>query len=291
MNELELLQKTYKKRESKYFRKYDFGLVLVIGGGDFYTGSPALSAMAAYQAGSDMVRVISPQRAADIIASFSPDLAAYPLSGNWLTKEHLPVLLSQTRAAEKVSRGNVCVVIGGGAGRSEETKKAVREYLTEIEVPAVIDAAAIHALGEKTDIVKNKPFLITPHSYEFFVLTGEKIGDLSLEEKKEMVKKKAEEMGTNLLLKTGPDMVTDGDKIALSSTANPYLSVGGTGDTLAGICGSLIARGLSPFEAGVLGSFIVGKAGEVAGERLKDSLMASDVISAIPEVINLSNWE
>ena len=78
-----ILKKIYKVRppESK---KYDFGLLIVIGGSEFYSGSPALSAMAAFRAGVDMVRIIAPKRAADIIASFSPDLAAYPLEGKWL---------------------------------------------------------------------------------------------------------------------------------------------------------------------------------------------------------------
>ena len=73
-----ILKKIYKERPSEV-KKYDFGMLMVIGGSDFYSGSPALSAMAAYKAGVDMVRIIAPRRAADIIASFSPTMAAYPL--------------------------------------------------------------------------------------------------------------------------------------------------------------------------------------------------------------------
>ena len=86
-----ILKDIYGERQKgKYFRKYDFGLVLVIGGGEFYSGSPALSAMAAFRAGVDMVKIIAPKRAADIVASFSPNLAAYPLEGGRLQKKHLP---------------------------------------------------------------------------------------------------------------------------------------------------------------------------------------------------------
>ena len=118
-----------------------------------------------------MVRIIAPKRAADIIASFSPDLAAYPLEGKWLEKKHLPTLMSMTKSAKAVSRGNVAVVIGGGTGRSQETQDTILEYLENISVPAVIDADAIHALGKNPEVVLGKNFLITPHSYEFFVLT------------------------------------------------------------------------------------------------------------------------
>ena len=90
-----ILKNIYKKRPDNA-RKYDYGLLLIIGGSEFYSGSPAFSALAAFKTGVDMVRIIAPKRAADIIASFAPDLAAYPLEGKRLTKDHLATLLSMT---------------------------------------------------------------------------------------------------------------------------------------------------------------------------------------------------
>ena len=84
----DILKNIYKERP-RDSKKYDFGLLIVIGGSDFYSGSPALSALAAFKTGVDMVRIIAPKRAADIIASFSPNLAAYPLEGKWLERKHL----------------------------------------------------------------------------------------------------------------------------------------------------------------------------------------------------------
>lgn len=65
----DILKNIYKPRPADV-KKYDFGLVLVIGGSEFYSGSPALSAFSAFKSGADMVRVIAPKRAADIVASF-----------------------------------------------------------------------------------------------------------------------------------------------------------------------------------------------------------------------------
>jgi len=283
----DILKEIFQEREKgKYYRKYDFGLVLVIGGGEFYSGSPALSAMAAFKTGCDMVRIISPRRAADIIASFSPNLSAFPLEGKWLEEKHLPTLLSMTEAAKSVSRGNMAVVIGGGAGRSEETKKTISEYLSQIDIPAVVDAAAIHAVGEKPEIIKGKPFLITPHTFEFFVLTGREIYKLSHEEKQTVVKEEAEKWQTTILLKEKPDIISDGQEIALNKAGTPYMSVGGTGDILAGVCGALLARRINPFVAAQAGVFIACRAGEMAAERLKDSLLATDIIETIPEVLH-----
>lgn len=281
----DILKNIYKER-SRESKKYDFGLLIVIGGSDFYSGSPALSTMAAFKSGVDMVRIIAPKRAADIIASFSPNLAAYPLEGNWLTKKHLATLLSMTESAKEVARGNTAVVIGGGMGRSAETQEAILEYLSQVSVPVVIDADAIHALGKKSEIVAGKPFLITPHTYEFFVLTGREIYKLSEEEKINVVKEEAVRLQATILLKGPTDIISDGNEVALNKTGTPFMTKGGCGDTLAGICGALLARGINPFIAAQAGAYINGKAGEIVTEKEKDGLLATELIEAIPEVLH-----
>ena len=279
-----ILKEIYKPRPAGG-RKYDFGLLLVIGGSEFYSGSPALSALAAFRVGVDMVKIIAPKRAADIIASFKPDLAAYPLPGDWLQKEHLATLLSMTESAKAVSHSKVAVVIGGGAGRSEETQEVILEYLSQISVPAVIDADAIHALAKNPTVIAGKPFLITPHTYEFFALTKKEVYQLSDQDKIKIVQQEAARLGTTILLKGAMDIISDGKEVALNQTGSPLMSKGGTGDTLAGICGALLARGVDLFTAAQAGAYINGLAGELAVKKFGESLMATDLIEAIPEVI------
>ncbi len=281
----EILKEIFKEKPREAM-KYDWGLLIVIGGSDFYSGSPALAAMAAFKTGVDMVRIIAPKRAADIIASFSPNLAAYPLEGKWLTKRHLPILLEMTETARISARENCSVVIGGGLGRSEETKEAIIEYLKEISIPAVIDADAIYALSQKPEIISGKKFLITPHLYEFFVLTGIDVRNKKEEEKIEAVKEAAQKLKTTILLKGPTDIISDGKEVALNKTGSGYMTKGGCGDTLAGICGALLARGIDPFLAAQAGAFINGKAGELVAEREKEGLLATDLIEAIPKVLH-----
>lgn len=70
------------------------GKVLIIGGGEPYAGPPYFAAMAAYRTGADLVTVAAPQRPADIIASYSPQMIVWPMSDhNIITEEDVELLL------------------------------------------------------------------------------------------------------------------------------------------------------------------------------------------------------
>jgi ADP-dependent NAD(P)H-hydrate dehydratase / NAD(P)H-hydrate epimerase len=280
----DILKKIYTKRKPDS-RKYDFGLLTVIGGSEYYSGPPTFSSLAAFATGVDMVRIIAPKRAADIIASFSPNLATYPLEGNWLNKKHLTLLLGLTEGGRIGSRNSSVVVIGGGLGRSEDVKKVVIEYLSQINIPAVIDADAIYAVAERPEVIYGKDFIITPHVGEFFVLTGKDISGLKLKEKVKIVEEEAERFKTTILLKGAVDIISNGKETAINDISVPQMTVGGTGDVLAGMVGSLMARKISGFEAACAGVYLNNMAGIIASNEKGESMTAMDVIDKINEVL------
>lgn len=266
-------------------RKYDYGLMLVIGGSEFYSGAPALAALAGLRAGLDVARIIAPKRASDIIASFSPALSAYGVGEDHIEKEHVSLLVSRTLAAQEAARGNASVVIGSGLGRDEQTQEAIKEYLARIDVPCVIDADAIYAVAEQPDVLAGKPFVVTPHSHEFLTLTKKEIRELQQEEKEKLVMQEAARLGTTIMFKANIDIASDGKETITNKTGTPYMTAGGTGDCLAGIIGALLARGISPMEAAAAAAYINGKAGELASKKFKDAMIATDLIDEIPRVI------
>jgi len=271
------LRKIYKKRE-KEVHKYNFGSLLVIGGSKIYSGSPTFNALAALRSGVDLVEIAAPERAANIIASFSPDLITHPLKGDFLKREHLKKIY-------KILENKTGFVIGGGLGREKETFKAVQKFLSEAKLPGVIDADAIYAVAEKPEIVREKNFVLTPHAYEFFILSGERVLD-DLERRKNQVIKVARELKTTILLKGNIDIISDGKHTYLNKTGTPYMTKGGTGDTLAGICGALLARKVNCFESACCAAYINGRAGELASKKFRESFLASDLLNEIPRVIN-----
>lgn len=281
---VETLRAAFPDRASEV-AKYEYGQVLVIGGSEFYSGAPALSALAAFRAGTDMARIIAPERASNIIASFSPILAAFGVEGSRLGAKHVATLLAMTESAKAQARGNAAVVVGGGAGRSEETLSALHSYIAQTELPMVIDADAIHAVLKDTSIIAGKPILLTPNTYEFWLLSQVQVREMSPEDRAQAVEALALRLQTTILLKGGVDVISNGSDTIMNRTGSPYMSVGGTGDTLAGIAGAFLARLMSPLEAGAAAAFVNGKAGEEAASRLKDALTAEDVISSIAHVI------
>ncbi len=63
------------------------------------------------------------------------------------------------------------------------------------------------------------------------------------------------------------------------------MTVGGTGDTLAGICGGLLGQGVEPFLAAQTAAYINGMAGQEAAKKFGPGLLATDLIDYIPQVI------
>lgn len=268
------LKMVYEERDEDA-HKFHFGHLLVIGGSKKYTGAPALVSLAAYRAGADLVTTVSPRRAADVVAGFSPNLITVPLEGEYLKEEHL----------EKIREINnySAVVIGNGLGRKKETTMAILKFLKKLEKPCLIDADAIHAVTQYKKVLR-EDFIITPHLKEFEKLTGKDVIGTPVKKRKNIVRNAASDLGTNILLKGNPDVISNGQKTAINKTGNPYMTVGGTGDVLAGIAGYLLARGTDSFEAAKTAAYINGKTGDLVARTKKESLLATDIINNIYRV-------
>jgi NAD(P)H-hydrate epimerase len=63
------------------------------------------------------------------------------------------------------------------------------------------------------------------------------------------------------------------------------MTVGGTGDVLAGIIGALLSKGVRPFEAVRVAAFLNGGAGNEAFQKKSYGLLATDIIDEIPNVL------
>ena len=79
-------------------------------------------------------------------------------------------------------------------------------------------------------------------------------------------------------------ILTDGERMRLNVTGNSGQAKGGSGDVLSGVLAGLCAMGLSVYNSGVVGSYLVGKSAELAASEVGEySLTASDLIAYLPK--------
>jgi ADP-dependent NAD(P)H-hydrate dehydratase / NAD(P)H-hydrate epimerase len=250
--------------------KGDSGRILVIGGGP-YTGAPALTAMAALRAGADIVTVATPKSASATVAGFSPNLIVRELSQDHLCSRDMELLKDQ------IARHDV-VVMGMGLGRDPETIDALAKIIP-ICKKGVIDADALQS---------NLPLkgIVTPHAGEFQRISGVHLSDAGYRERVEPLKAYAREKGLVVLLKGKVDLISDGKAVRANTTGNPGMTVGGTGDVLAGVTAAFYAR-TTAMQAATAAAFVNGKAGDLVYLEKDFGMVATDVIEKIPEAMRL----
>lgn len=255
-------------------RKGDFGRILVIGGSERYAGAPAFNALAALRAGADLVTVLAPRRAADIVAGYSPDLITHPCEGAFPELADVEELLPYAEA----------VVVGGGIERSSKAHRALRAILGALRKPMVVDAEAIRALAGDKGLVRGKAALVTPHGGEYQALTGRE-WPRDEKHREEACRRAAEELGATVIVKGRREVISDGVRVARDEAGSPFLTKGGYGDLLAGAAGAMLARGHSPFDAARVAAFLVGSAGARAAREFGEATLASDALAELPAVL------
>ena len=253
--------------------KGDAGRIFIVGGGPF-TGAPALSAMSTLRAGADLAFVATPSRSADIVQGYSPDLIVRELAGTRLEPYHVDRLLDMTADAD-------CVVLGPGIGDHPTSLEAAQTFLEGLETRCVVDADALSVVPEVTT---SAPLLCTPHQGELAAMGGPE--ESNWRDRMTAVESFAAEIGHTILVKGQYDVISDGDRTRVNRTGNPGMTVGGTGDVLAGVCAALFAiDDRSASSAGAIAAYVTGLAGDRAAATAGHGLTATDVSDALPEII------
>ncbi len=275
-----LLSNAYPRR-LLWCSKGQFGKVLVVGGSREYTGSPIFNCLGAYAAGADLVTLLAPKRAADTAASYAPEIIAPPLSCDYLE----PGFVSEIVAYANKSNA---MVVGGGLSRNQKTGAAVLALLKQTYLPVVVDADALMFIAANPLSFKGRVVILTPHAGELAALIGvESVSPDDLGKRIDSAIIAAKKYSAVVLLKGAVDVIADpSGKVMLDYEGSPYLTKGGHGDVLAGICAALLAKNLPAFEAAATAAYIYGRAGHRAAHKFGESTKPTDVIKEIASVIS-----
>ena len=292
-----------------FSKKGDNGKVLFIGGGP-YTGAPGFASMAALRGGADLVRVLVPEGIAGIVSSYCPDII---VNGIGEKGSHHIDFSGKDEIEDGLEWADV-VLVGPGAGRMDDTLDMLviaMERALALGKKLVVDADGLQALSQSLDNISGGEIVITPHRGEMrdilLNMGMTEVGDPTIDDPFagwyiDLMSRLAVGNRLNILHKGPKDLIMGpgphglGENIEritpfgkvvmrLNSSGHKWMTKGGTGDVLAGLCAGMMARGMMAFDAACLASYVNGKAGEVVFERRGYSSTASDLLDAISIVV------
>jgi hydroxyethylthiazole kinase-like uncharacterized protein yjeF len=232
-----------------FAQKYTRGVVGVRAGSERYPGAGVLSTSGAACGLAGMVRY----------AGGAPDA---------VRARHPEVVVGEGRVQAWV------VGSGGDADAADALTAALGDG-----VPLVVDADALQHLPAPLAV----PALLTPHAGELAAMLGEERSEVEAEQLA-CARRAARRYAAVVLLKGHHTLVAAPDgRVRVTTTGTPWLAVAGAGDVLGGLCGALLAAGLTPYDAGAVGSWLHGAAATLASAG--GPVSAPDVAAAIPRVI------
>jgi NAD(P)H-hydrate epimerase len=181
------------------------------------------------------------------------------------------------------------LVLGPGIGRTDGALEWARVVARRAPVPVLIDADGLNAHAGRLESLRERdaPTVLTPHEGELGRLLGVESSEVQAA-RLASARAAAERSGCIVVLKGDDTIVAHPDgTAAVSPGATPALATAGTGDVLAGLAGTLLAKGMEPFEAAAAGVLAHARAGKVAAARIgANHVVAGDVIDAIPEAMS-----
>ncbi len=262
--------------------KGSFGNVLVIAGSSSMRGAAAFAALGALRMGAGLVRIASVEKCIDTVSTLVPEATYIELDcddyGYMLYDSSVKPL---TAALERAD----AVVIGCGMGVTPDTIELTKFVTQNAKCPVIIDADGINCIASDIDILVKKQtnIIITPHTGEMARLLSCECSDIA-QNRLIAAEKYAEQYGITVVLKGAGTIVANNRITAVNHTGNPGMSVGGSGDILAGMIGAIAAQGATELDSACAGVYMHGLAGDAAAEKLgQEAMLPRDIIDNISD--------
>jgi ADP-dependent NAD(P)H-hydrate dehydratase / NAD(P)H-hydrate epimerase len=262
------------------------GKVLIIGGSMGMYGAPKMTGQSSLMSGAGLVSLLLPSLVAQKIASQLTELICEALPDNGTGDFSKEASKEVVRHLEKWD----CIVIGPGIGKSDGALQLVLETLKQAKSKIIIDADALNLLSTMSNAKDfiNESMILTPHPGEMARLLGISTEDVQNDRLKYALKVSTE-WGCFVVLKGARTIITGPNgEININPTAISSLSTAGSGDVLAGIIATLLARKIKIIDAIKCAVYVHGYAGEeLAYEKGGTAgIVASDIIETVSQVIN-----
>jgi len=273
---------SFPPRRERDSYKGTFGTLLVIAGSSSMRGAASFAAMGAFRTGVGHVKIASVEKCIDTMSVLVPEATYIELESD----DYGYMLFDTSKdALLKAMNGASAIVIGCGMGVTPDTIEITRFVVQNAKCPVIIDADGINCIASDIDILlgKKTDIVITPHVGEMARLLN--CDNAMISNNRIVVAEKyAEKYGITVVLKGAGTLIANSRVTAANHTGNPGMSVGGSGDILAGIIGSIVAQGSSVYDSTCAGVYIHGLAGDIAAEKLgMESMLPRDIIDCLSD--------
>lgn len=259
------------------------GYLVVVAGSRFTPGSALLTATAAQRAGVGQVTVITVASAAAALSMHDPEAKVVPVA------EAGDGGFGPDAVGELCEHAKTCGAIVGGPGMEpNDAATAILGAMLEMEVPAVIDAGLLYLLPPLEPECRSRsiPPILLPQSAEMASILG--CSEEEAESDRLGCARRAADRFRALVLAKGSTShvaAPDGRSWTWRGGA-PGLGIAGSGDTLAGIIGALLARGAEPLAALLWGVVLHGEAGEILSAKVGPAgFLAREIPDEIPSLL------
>jgi len=268
--------KNILKPRPKYSHKGTFGHALLISGSKGKMGAAVIAASACLRSGVGLLTVHSPSAGADILQITVPEAMLSEETGEAFIKT-IPDLNPYT-----------AIGIGPGCGTGEEFSFVLKEIISNVTCPLVLDADAINCLSNHPGLLEKVPqnTILTPHIKEFDRLAGNPLNDAERHKRQVAFSVKYKVL---VVLKGAHTCISAPDgSVYFNSTGNPGMAKGGSGDALTGVILALLAQGYSSLDASRLAVFVHGTAGDIAKEKFTEYSMTSvDLVAGLGDAFKM----
>lgn len=261
---------------AKNSHKGSQGSALLVCGSYGMCGAEILATKAALRSGVGIARAVVCDKNYRAFTSAVPEAVTIPVP----TLPSGVANISETVITENLNKSS-SVLIGCGLTCTPSITELLYKILPSVKIPLILDADGINAICSDISIIKkiDASVILTPHPAEMARLC--KVSASEIENNRtEYAKKFAEENNCILVLKGANTIIASPDgRLYFNTTGNPGLATGGSGDVLSGIIVSLLAQGVAPLDAALIGVREHGLAGDaVAKIRGERGVIPSDII-------------
>jgi len=270
--------------------KGSFGHLLLVAGSPGKTGAAYMAAVGAMRTGVGLATLALPESLNPVMEAKSTEVMTAPLpesSNGCLTLDSYGAVAAQMN-------GKSALVVGPGLGTTKGVRALVELLIKTSEVPVVVDADGLNALGGECGALKEAEaaMVITPHPGEAARLLGVQTKEIQAD-RIGSAEKLAAMTGAVVVLKgactiiAAPLTAESAPVIYFNTTGNAGLASAGTGDVLAGMIGALLAGGQSPLDSALSAVYLHGLAADMIKERIGiGGMMAMDIVAELPAVLN-----